>query len=154
MRKPAYRSALLACFYCCIGLLFAAELVGAAEAQAGRAEALFQEGLQQAAAGRTEAAVATFSRLTRDYPRLWQPYAQLAALYVRQGEPVKAIAPLQTALKLQADVPALQEQLGDLYVQLAADAYAAASPTRATAAEKAAGLKPRTNEVRKDDGSR
>jgi tetratricopeptide (TPR) repeat protein len=108
-----------------------------ADAASTPAQTQFAQGLQLADKGDLDGALAVFTRLTRDYPRLPEPYAQLAAIHVRQGEPLKAIAPLQTAVQLDRDTPALQEQLGDLYIALAKDAYAAAS-TRDTAQTKAA----------------
>lgn len=105
-----------------------------------RAEAQFAEGLRLAAAGKLAAAVDVFARLTDEYPQLPEPYAQLAALYVRQGQPAKAIAPLQRALSLNTDKAALQEQLGDLYVELAGQAYTAAGAARTSARAKAAAL--------------
>lgn len=114
VRARALWGAVLVCLYCGSSSCAWAEPAAASDVQAGRAAALFQKGLQLAAAGNTDAAVETFSQLTRDYPRLWQPYAQLGALYVRKGELTKAIVPLQTALRLESNVPALQEQLDDL----------------------------------------
>lgn len=112
----------------------------AGESSRTRAEAQFAEGLHFAAAGKLPAAIDVFARLTNEYPQLPEPYAQLAALYVRQGQPAKAIAPLQTALSLNTDKVALQEQLGDLYVELAGQAYTAAGTARTSARAKAAAL--------------
>jgi cytochrome c-type biogenesis protein CcmH/NrfG len=61
--------------------------------------------------------------LTRDYPRLREPYQQLAALYVKRGDLQRAVTALQTAVKLGVQDSQLQEQLGDLYVELAVGAY-------------------------------
>jgi tetratricopeptide (TPR) repeat protein len=87
------------------------------------AEQRFQQGLRLAAANQTEAAIKMFSGLTVDYPLLPQPYVQLAALYVQQGKLERAIGLLQTAVDRKLDDGALQESLGDLYVELAQQSY-------------------------------
>lgn len=104
---------LLACFAC--GSIFAAT-----------AEAQFAQGLKFAAEGNTSAALEVFTRLTRDYPRLAEPYEQLAALHVRAGNLEKALPALQAALRLRNDDAKLHELLGDIYTRLAATAYRAA----------------------------
>lgn len=91
-----------------------------------RAESLFEEGLRLADANRTDAAIELFSGLTRDYPRLPQPFVQLAALQARRGDLQAALTAMQAALRLQTDPASLQEQLGDLYVELASRAYQSA----------------------------
>ncbi|MET0658120.1 MAG: hypothetical protein ABW110_08205, partial [Steroidobacteraceae bacterium] len=49
------------------------------------AETQFAEGLRLAGASELAAAIDVFARLTHEYPQLPQPFAQLAALYMRQG---------------------------------------------------------------------
>lgn len=83
----------------------------------------FETGLRLAADNKTEAAIAVFARLTRDYPRLPEPHQQLAALHARKGDLQQAVAALRNALRLSVQDSQLQEQLGDLYLQLAARAY-------------------------------
>jgi tetratricopeptide (TPR) repeat protein len=99
----------------------------AAAAATSEAEVRFQQGLRLAAARQTEAAIKIFSGLTADYPLLPQPYVQLAALYVQQGKLPRAIDSLHAALERTLDDGALQESLGDLYVELAKQSYREAS---------------------------
>jgi tetratricopeptide (TPR) repeat protein len=117
----------------------------AARPDAGRtdAERLFQEGLRLAAANKTEAAIKVFSGLTQNYPLLPQPYVQLAALYVQQGKLPKAIEALRTAVGRRLDDGVLQEQLGDLYLDLARQSYQSAlkiANPSATVADKYSAL--------------
>jgi tetratricopeptide (TPR) repeat protein len=103
------------------------------------AEPRFREGLRLAAANKTDEAIKVFSGLIQNYPLLPQPYVQLAALYVRQGKLPKAIAALRAAVELGLDDGALQEQLGDIYVDLATQSYHSALSTAnpsATVADK------------------
>ena len=67
------------------------------------AETQFAQGLKFAAEGNTKAAIEVFTRLTRDYPRLAEPYEQLAASYVKAGNLDKALPALQSALRLRND---------------------------------------------------
>lgn len=120
---------------------------GTASRTPTRAERQFEDGLQLASQGQTDAAIKVFKQLTRDYPALPQPYIQLAAMYGRNGELQLAIAALQQALRLESDDSNVQERLGDLYVQLAQRAYAAAvarDPARTSAKQKHGALIPLT----------
>lgn len=94
-----------------------------------RAEQQFRKGLRLEEAHKLDAATAIFLRLTQEYPRLLQPYVQLAAVYQQQGNTQAAVEALRAALKVHTDTPQLREQLGDLYLQLAAQAYSAALDT-------------------------
>jgi tetratricopeptide (TPR) repeat protein len=87
------------------------------------AEHRFQQGLRLAAANQSDAAIRIFSQLTVDYPLLPQPYVQLAALYVKQGKLPRAVDSLRAALDHKLDEGTLQENLGDLYVELARQSY-------------------------------
>lgn len=115
-----------------LGLVAIAPLAAVAAAEAGksRVELLFADGLRMAEANRVDQAIEVFSGLTRDYPRLPQPFIQLAALQARRGNLQAAVTALQAALELQTDSAALQEQLGDLYVELAEHAYRSALDAR------------------------
>ena len=107
------------------------------------AESQFREGLRLAAANKTEEAIKVFSGLIQNYPLLPQPYVQLAALYVQQGKLRKAVAALRAAVELGLDDGALQEQLGDLYLDLATQSYHSALKTAnpsATVADKYSAL--------------
>jgi tetratricopeptide (TPR) repeat protein len=92
-------------------------------APASEAEIRFQQGLRLSAANQTDAAIRIFSGLTTDYPLLPQPYEQLAALYVKQGKLSRAVDSLRAALDHKLDDGVLQENLGDLYLELARQSY-------------------------------
>jgi len=114
-----------------------------ADAHPADAEPQFREGLRLAAANKTDEAIKVFSGLIQNYPLLPQPYVQLAALYVQQGKLPKAVAALRAAVELGLDDGALQEQLGDLYLDLATQSYNSALKTAnpsATVADKYSAL--------------
>jgi len=110
-------------------LFFAAVEPAVPNATESRAEQQFRKGLSLAQANKLDAAAAIFVRLTQEYPRLLPPYVQLAAVYQQQGKTQGAVDVLRAALKVHTDAARLQEQLGDLYLQLAARAYQAALAT-------------------------
>lgn len=91
-----------------------------------RAEQQFRKGLRLAEANELDGAAAIFLRLTKEYPRLLEPYVQLAAIYQQQGNTQGAVDVLRAALNVHTDPARLQERLGDLYLQLASQAYRAA----------------------------
>jgi len=84
----------------------------------------FLKGVIQRDAGKTTDAIATFSRLTEDYPELPEPYNNLAVLYARQGALEAARSALEAALRVHPGYATARENLGDVYLQLAAQAYA------------------------------
>jgi tetratricopeptide (TPR) repeat protein len=90
------------------------------------AESRFESGLRLVEANKVDAAVELFSAMTRDYPRLPQPFVQLAALQARRGNLQAALTAMHSAIELQTQPAALQEQLGDLYLELASNAYRSA----------------------------
>jgi tetratricopeptide (TPR) repeat protein len=107
----------------------AAARAGRPDADRTDAERLFREGLRLAAANKTEAAIKVLSGLIQNYPLLPQPYVQLAALYVKQGKLPKAVEALRAAVERGLDDGAMQEQLGDLYLDLATQSYHSALKT-------------------------
>ena len=72
-------------------------------------------------------------QLTRDYPELAEPYNNLAVLHAASGHLEKAREALETALRLDPGYATARENLGDVYLRLAASAYeqAAARPESA-----------------------
>jgi Flp pilus assembly protein TadD len=64
-----------------------------------------------------------FERLTEDFPELPEPYNNLAVLYAAQGRLDRARTLLETALAVRPDYATAQENLGDIYLQMSADAY-------------------------------
>ncbi|CAN5304353.1 tetratricopeptide repeat protein [soil metagenome] len=73
--------------------------------------------------GKQADAITAFTQLTQDFPELPEPYNNLAALYAQQSEFDKARAALETSLKLNPKYTTAQENLGDVYARLAAQAY-------------------------------
>lgn len=83
----------------------------------------FLKGVVQSEAGRTADAIATFTALTQEYPELPEPYNNLAVLYAGQSEFDKARAALEMAIRANPAYATAHENLGDVYVQLASQAY-------------------------------
>ena len=75
----------------------------------------------------TSAARAVFQQLTEDFPELPEPYNNLAVLYAADGQLDRAKAALEMALFARPDYATAHENLGDVYLQMAADAYQRAS---------------------------
>jgi Flp pilus assembly protein TadD len=91
--------------------------------------------------GRQADAVAAFTQLTQDFPSLAEPHNNLAALYAAQGQFDQARAALEMAVKLNPDYATARENLGDVYVRLAAEQYSRAKqlePGNATVPPKLA----------------
>jgi tetratricopeptide (TPR) repeat protein len=86
----------------------------------------FLKGVIQTEAGRTADAIATFTRLTEDYPELPEPYNNLAVLYAAQSQFDKARAALEMAVRTNPSYAVAYENLGDVYARLAAQSYAKA----------------------------
>ena len=89
----------------------------------------------------TGAAREVFERLNEDFPELPEPYNNLAVLYAAQGQLDRARTLLETALSVRPDYGTAQENLGDIYLQMSADAYQRAARLQSsnrTAANKLA----------------
>lgn len=87
------------------------------------------------------AARAAFQQLTEDFPELPEPYNNLAVLYAAEGQLERARASLELALAARPDYATAHENLGDVYLQMAADAYqraAALQPTNRAVSAKLA----------------
>jgi tetratricopeptide (TPR) repeat protein len=83
----------------------------------------FLKGVIQRDAGKTNDAIATFSRLTEDYPELPEPYNNLAVLYAGQSQFDKARTALEMAIRTNPSYSTAHENLGDVYAKLASQAY-------------------------------
>lgn len=83
----------------------------------------FLKGVVQTESGKTADAVATFTRLTEDYPELPEPYNNLAVLYAGQSQFDKARAALEMAIRTNPSYATAHENLGDVYAKLASQAY-------------------------------
>ena len=64
-----------------------------------------------------------FLGLTQDFPELPEPHNNLAVLYAGQGHYEKARAALDLAIQTEPNYPIAYENLGDVYLQLAIQAY-------------------------------
>ena len=90
------------------------------------AQVRFIKGLILGEQGKTDAAIAVFIGLTQDYPELPELYNNFAVLYAAQGKYEDAKNALEMAIHTHPGYATAEENLGDLYARLAADAYARA----------------------------
>ena len=73
--------------------------------------------------GKQPEAIATFLKLTEDFPELPEPYNNLAVLYASQNEFDKARTALEMAIRTNPSYATAHENLGDVYARLASQAY-------------------------------
>lgn len=83
----------------------------------------FLKGVAQKDAGKSTEAIATFTKLTEDFPELPEPYNNLAVLYANQNQFDKAKSALEQALKTNPGYAIAYENLGDVYARLSSQAY-------------------------------
>lgn len=83
----------------------------------------FLKGTVQHSQNKVDAAIQTFTDITEDYPELAEPYNNLAVLYAARGEFPQARKALEMAIKAKPDYAAAHENLADVYVRLAQQAY-------------------------------
>ena len=83
----------------------------------------FLKGVIQRDSGKVNEAIATFSKLTEDFPELPEPYNNLAVLYAGQSQFDKARAALEQAIRTNPSYATAHENLGDVYAKLASQAY-------------------------------
>ncbi|MFN5177949.1 tetratricopeptide repeat protein [Limnohabitans sp.] len=81
----------------------------------------------QDAQGRTSEALITLEALAASFPELPEVHNNLAVLYAREGRLDRALMSLQNAVRTRPDYGVALENLGDLHVQLAQQAYSRAS---------------------------
>ncbi len=86
----------------------------------------FLKGVIQRNSGKQAEAIATFAKLTQDYPELPEPYNNLAVLYAGQGQFDKARATLEMAIRTNPNYATAHENLGDVFARLASEAYSKA----------------------------
>lgn len=86
----------------------------------------FIKGVIQTEAGRSQDAIATFQRLTEDFPELPEPYNNLAVLYANQNQFDRARTALEMAIRTNPSYSTAHENLGDIYARLASQAYSRA----------------------------
>jgi ketosteroid isomerase-like protein len=102
------------------------------------AQMRFLKGVIQRDSGKTSDAIATFTRLTEDYPELPEPYNNLAVLYASQGQFDRARTTLEMALRTNQSYSTAHENLSEVYSKLASQAYSKALQLDSTAAATSA----------------
>ena len=105
----------------------------------------FLRGVAQTDSGQQADAIATFTQLTQEYPELPEPYNNLAVLYAGQNQLDKARTALEMAIRTNPAYAVAHENLGDIYAQLASQAYGKALHLDANSA---ASLKPKLALIR------
>ncbi len=99
----------------------------AAIAQQPRAAQIrFLKGVMLADVGRNSEAIEVYVSLTQDFPELADPYNNLAVLYAADGHLDTALQALQQALRNDPKHLQARENLGDVYLALAVQAWTAA----------------------------
>jgi Tfp pilus assembly protein PilF len=73
--------------------------------------------------GQAALAQPVYLALTQDYPELAEPHNNLGVLYAAQGDYAKAKEAIEAALRANPRYAEAQENLGDILVQLARQAY-------------------------------
>ena len=68
-------------------------------------------------------AIAIFVKLTQDYPKLPEPYNNLAVLHAAAGQYDKAKAALDKAIRTSPAYATAFDNLGDVHARLASQAY-------------------------------
>lgn len=86
----------------------------------------FLKGVILAETGRSADAIATFVKLTEEFPELPEPYNNLAVLYAGQSQFDKARIALEMAIRTNPSYATAHENLGDVYAKLASQAYSKA----------------------------
>ncbi len=86
----------------------------------------FLKGVILAETGKSNEAIATFVKLTEEYPELPEPYNNLAVLYAGQSQFDKARVALEMAIRTNPSYATAHENLGDVYAKLASQAYSKA----------------------------
>jgi tetratricopeptide (TPR) repeat protein len=67
--------------------------------------------------------MATLQTLSQSFPELPEPHNNLAALLARQNRYAEALVSLQAAIRARPDYATALENLGDVYLALAIEAY-------------------------------
>ncbi len=97
------------------------------------------------AAGRADEAEALLMQLTRAYPELPEPWNNLAVLHAGRGQLDKAEQALEAALRVNPAYATALENLGDVRLRQASEAYQRARQLDPTSATR---LTPRIDSLR------
>ena len=95
-------------------------------------QARFLRGVADAERGNVEAATASFRALVADYPELPEPWNNLAVFAAQKGDYAGALQLLDNALRAAPGWSVALENLGDVHLRLAAEAYDRAAKADAT----------------------
>ena len=87
------------------------------------ARARFLKGLILTEQGNPADAIKIFSALTEDYPEQPEPYNNLAVLYASQGQYDNAKLALEMAIRAHPSYATAHDNLGDIYIKMASQAY-------------------------------
>jgi len=87
------------------------------------AQGRFLKGLILTEKGKNAEAIRIFAQLTEEYPELPEPYNNLAVLYASQGQYDKSRQALEMAISTHPSYATAHENLGDIYAQMASQAY-------------------------------
>ncbi len=85
--------------------------------------AQFAKGVAYAQANQQSEAITVFTQIIETHPTLPEPYNNLAVIYADQGNYAKAQKLLERVIKIRPDYATAQENLGDIYIKMAAEAY-------------------------------
>ncbi|HSD38278.1 MAG TPA: tetratricopeptide repeat protein [Rhodocyclaceae bacterium] len=86
-------------------------------------QARFLKGVILAEMNRLDEAAAVFIKLTEEAPELPEPYNNLAVIYAQQKQYDKARTALEMSIRTHPTYATAHENLGDLYTQMARQAY-------------------------------
>ena len=96
---------------------------GALMLNPGNAKMRFSKAIIVAQQGKTPEAITLLLKLTEDYPDLPEPYNNLAVLYAGNGQYESARIALDKAVANNPGYGMAYENLGDVYAELASQAY-------------------------------
>jgi Flp pilus assembly protein TadD len=85
------------------------------------------QGVAHTENGQLEQAKAVYLRLTQEFPELPEPHNNLATIYAQESKFSLARESLEMAVRLNPNYAVAHENLGDVYVRLAREAYARAA---------------------------
>lgn len=86
----------------------------------------FRRGVALSMLDRKVEALAVFQKLVEDHPDMPAPYNNMAVIYGAQGEYEKARGALERAIRTNPAYATAYQNLGDVYAQLASQAYSKA----------------------------
>lgn len=81
------------------------------------------KGVIQSQTQQTQAALETLTAITQEFPELPEPYNNLAVLHAQAGDLQEARVALEMALRINPAYSTAHRNLGDVYVQMALQAY-------------------------------